>query len=33
MRQGFVRPLTSAEQAALQQLYQQGRTHFEQYRV
>lgn len=33
MRQRFVRPLTPEEQAALQQLYQQGRTHFERRRA
>lgn len=33
MRQRFVRPLTPEEQAGLQQLYQQGRTHFERRRA
>lgn len=33
MRQRFVRPLTPEEQEGLQQLYQQGRTHFERRRA
>jgi transposase len=33
MHQRFVRPLTTEEQEALQQLYQQGRTHLERRRA
>ena len=32
MRQHFVRPVTSEEEQALQQLYRQGRTHLERRR-